>query len=88
MDIDECSSSPCQNGAICVDRLAEYACACSTGFTGANCEEEVQQCEDSPCSNGALCLMEEGAPVCYCVPDYHGERCEARYDECQLMQER
>lgn len=71
-----------------MNRLAEYACACATGFTGANCEEEVQQCEDSPCSNGALCLMEEGAPVCYCVPDYHGERCEARYDECQLMQER
>lgn len=67
-EIDECSSSPCQNGAVCVDKLANYACACLMGFTGINCEEAVLLCTDSPCYNNALCLMEEGLPVCYCVP--------------------
>lgn len=85
LETDECESSPCQNGAVCVDKLASYACACSMGYTGMNCEEEVQVCEDSPCRNSALCLMEEGLPVCYCVPDFHGEKCESKYDECQLM---
>lgn len=84
-EINECESSPCQNGAVCIDKLASYACACSMGYTGVNCEEEVMVCEDSPCSNSALCLMEEGLPVCYCVPDFHGEKCESKYDECQLI---
>lgn len=83
-EINECESSPCQNGGVCVDKIASYACACPMGFTGLNCEEEILKCENSPCKNNALCLMEEGIPVCYCVPDYHGERCELQYDECQL----
>lgn len=29
--IDECDSSPCLNGGICVDRHADYACACPFG---------------------------------------------------------
>lgn len=29
--IDECASSPCQNGGICLDKHADYACACVFG---------------------------------------------------------
>lgn len=83
-EIDECEIAPCQNGGVCIDKIASYACACPMGFTGMNCEEEVLKCDNSPCQNKALCLMEEGIPVCYCVPDYHGEKCENQYDECQL----
>ncbi|XP_030556958.1 protein eyes shut, partial [Drosophila novamexicana] len=83
-EINECASSPCQNGGVCVDKLAAYACACPMGYTGVNCEEEILICADNPCQNNALCLMEENIPTCYCVPDYHGEKCEFQYDECQL----
>lgn len=62
IEIDECESSPCQNGAICLDKIAAYACICPVGFTGLNCEEDIQVCNDSPCKNSALCLMEEGSP--------------------------
>ncbi|KAL9708057.1 hypothetical protein quinque_011575 [Culex quinquefasciatus] len=83
-ETDECESSPCQNGGICIDKFASYVCACTMGFTGTNCEEEIMLCENSPCANQALCLIEESEPTCYCVPDFHGERCEYQYDECQL----
>ncbi|XP_012155413.1 protein eyes shut isoform X2 [Ceratitis capitata] len=83
-EINECESAPCQNGGVCVDKLASYVCACPMGYTGNNCEEEILICADNPCQNNALCLMEEGIPTCYCVPDYHGEKCEYQYDECQL----
>ncbi|XP_034472234.1 protein eyes shut [Drosophila innubila] len=83
-EINECASAPCQNGGVCVDKLAAYACACPMGYTGVNCEEEILICADNPCQNNALCLMEENVPTCYCVPDYHGEKCEFQYDECQL----
>lgn len=88
LDVDECESSPCQNGAICIDKLAGYACACALGFTGANCAEELIRCDGMECRNGGLCLVESGGPRCYCVPDYHGELCEQRYDECQLPKDR
>ena len=37
-DIDECASSPCQNGASCADGVAAYSCVCPAGFYGARCE--------------------------------------------------
>ena len=37
-DIDECASSPCQNGATCVDGLNQYSCECALGFMGRNCQ--------------------------------------------------
>ena len=37
-DIDDCSSSPCQNGGSCVDHVSNFSCVCSQGFTGLKCE--------------------------------------------------
>ena len=38
-DIDECSSSPCQNGGTCADKVNKFICSCAAGYTGARCEE-------------------------------------------------
>ena len=37
-DIDECASSPCQNGGTCIDDLNAYTCNCIPGYEGDNCE--------------------------------------------------
>ena len=37
-DIDECASSPCQNGGTCIDSLNAYTCNCIPGYEGDNCE--------------------------------------------------
>lgn len=31
---DECWSSPCANGATCIDGIDSYNCSCAEGFTG------------------------------------------------------
>jgi len=36
-DIDDCQSSPCENGGLCSDKLNDYACSCIQGYTGKNC---------------------------------------------------
>ena len=38
VDIDECASSPCQNGGTCNDGINSYTCDCVPGHTGDNCE--------------------------------------------------
>ena len=37
-DINECSSSPCQNGGTCTDAVNSYTCACVAGYNGDDCE--------------------------------------------------
>lgn len=37
-EIDECASQPCQNGAICHDKIASYQCECPNGYTGLFCQ--------------------------------------------------
>ena len=36
-DIDECASSPCQNGGTCTDGFNSYTCVCAAGRTGLHC---------------------------------------------------
>ena len=38
-DIDECSSSPCQNGGTCTDLVNRYECFCMAElYSGLHCE--------------------------------------------------
>ena len=38
VDVDECVSSPCQNGGNCTDAVNGYTCVCVEGYTSNNCE--------------------------------------------------
>ncbi len=33
INIDECSSSPCRHGGLCIDGLGEFICSCPEGKT-------------------------------------------------------
>jgi hypothetical protein len=37
-DIDECSSSPCENAGVCYDHVNAFSCACLAGYEGERCE--------------------------------------------------
>ena len=38
IDIDECTSSPCEHGGNCTDQVDGFSCQCPTGYNGMLCE--------------------------------------------------
>ncbi|KAK1160811.1 aggrecan core protein-like isoform X1 [Acipenser oxyrinchus oxyrinchus] len=46
MDIDECHSGPCVNGASCIDGIDSYKCLCLPSYGGDRCEKDLETCEE------------------------------------------
>lgn len=47
IDINECVKNPCLNGAICQNSIGSYKCNCKSGYTGRNCETDIDNCKPS-----------------------------------------
>lgn len=47
IDVNECNSNPCLNGATCIDNVASFTCSCPIGLTGMLCETNINDCEVS-----------------------------------------
>ena len=41
VDVNECHSNPCANGATCVDGVHQYSCSCAAGYTGSDCKTGI-----------------------------------------------
>eukprot|EP01051_Picozoa_sp_SAG22_P018954 SAG22_NODE_3350_length_1763_cov_3.942308_2_plen_299_part_00 len=68
---DDCESAPCQNGGSCMDSRGSYACICTGGWAGDDCETAVDLCMLYPCENGGTCV--DG--TCSCAAGYEGTTC-------------
>ena len=42
-DINDCSTSPCDNGGTCTDGINTYTCQCSDGYTGNDCQTGTEE---------------------------------------------
>ncbi|KAL6258873.1 hypothetical protein P5V15_010818 [Pogonomyrmex californicus] len=95
-NIDECVESKCQNGATCVDGIANYTCTpkctCPLGYTGMYCETNIDDCApDSdgnvPCKNDGKCYDGVNKFVCDCQgTGYTGDDCSIDVNECQELE--
>ena len=77
LEINECESAPCYNGATCEDLVGGYECQCVEQYYGDQCELKVDNCElNNTCLNGATCVDEWMAVSCVCPPMFTGPHCE------------
>lgn len=45
-EVNECASSPCQNGGRCLNELGQFFCLCSGSFSGERCERRCTRQKD------------------------------------------
>ena len=45
---------PILNIGTCVDQINGYKCQCQAGYTGMDCEVDIDECQSSPCINGKV----------------------------------
>ncbi|KAL3875697.1 hypothetical protein ACJMK2_033625, partial [Sinanodonta woodiana] len=80
-----CSSSPCQNGGTCQQfESVHYQCTCRPGFTGQNCETNVDNCKDNPdgCLYGGMCNDGDNKYNCSCKNGFNGDHCNLSPNYC------
>ncbi|XP_074402970.1 sushi, nidogen and EGF-like domain-containing protein 1 isoform X5 [Zonotrichia albicollis] len=83
VDVDECLSQPCQNGATCLNGAGRFTCRCPPGFRGNSCETEESPCENRVCQNGGSCQVVNRTAECLCQSGYTGEDCQTEVNECE-----
>merc|ERR1719317_421036 len=82
---NQCKSNPCSEPgtADCVNIYNGHVCLCKEGFTGRECEFDVNECVvDNPCENDAVCINEVGDFRCECTEGFTGKTCSTDVNEC------
>ncbi|XP_062888347.1 neurocan core protein isoform X1 [Mobula hypostoma] len=79
---DPCRTNPCLHEGTCLSNSTMYTCDCAAGFTGENCEIDIDECHSSPCENGATCVDGTNSFTCLCLPSYTGSLCEEDTEGC------
>ncbi|XP_078609400.1 sushi, von Willebrand factor type A, EGF and pentraxin domain-containing protein 1-like isoform X2 [Branchiostoma floridae x Branchiostoma japonicum] len=79
---DPCSPDPCNNGTCQRSSIRDYNCTCTPGFTGTNCETDIDECTSNPCQHSSTCQDGIDMFTCHCAPGYTGTNCETDINDC------
>ena len=81
-NVNECASSPCQNGGTCNDQVNSFFCSCAAGFSGVVCAANINECASNPCQHGGTCADATNAFSCTCASGWTDSTCGTDINEC------
>jgi Notch-like protein len=58
---------------------------CAIGYSGTNCETDIDECATNPCLNGATCIDGINGFMCDCAVGYEGPTCAGNIDDCAYV---
>ncbi|KAL3873052.1 hypothetical protein ACJMK2_036213 [Sinanodonta woodiana] len=64
------------------DLVSDYRCICAPGYTGRDCETQVDECASDPCQNGGICIDLIPGYSCQCPDGLTGQNCQIDTDLC------
>uniref|UniRef100_A0AAY4E1M8 Fibulin 7 n=1 Tax=Denticeps clupeoides TaxID=299321 RepID=A0AAY4E1M8_9TELE len=77
-DVNQCGSSPCQNGGSCVEGAHQYKCTCPQNWSGTHCQHQTQTAppewsvmNDPAFSRKPRCAKVDRAQHCSCDAGFH-----------------
>nr|XP_026695897.1 cubilin-like [Ciona intestinalis] len=74
---DVCVNGQCQENQDKVE-----FCVCNIGWSGVNCDVNIDDCLTQPCNDGGTCIDGVGEYYCKCPNNYGGTNCEIDESGC------
>eukprot|EP01047_Picozoa_sp_COSAG01_P006930 COSAG01_NODE_256_length_20138_cov_24.233694_6_plen_725_part_00 len=75
-----CSVSTCSGHGNCDASTGD--CICVVGYTGSQCDVNIDDCASHPCLHGATCVDGVNSYTCSCAAGYAGLSCDVNIDDC------
>ena len=72
MDINDCLSSSCLNGATYRDSINQHDRICADGYADENCSVDIDDCLPQPCMNNGICSDMVNGFNCTSITRYTG----------------
>ena len=64
--------------------INDYRCDCAAGYTGRDCETDIDDCQTAPCENNGTCIDQVNGYNCSCLQGFTGHNCSINIDDCTL----
>ena len=79
-----CLIFPPVSDGRCIDQLDGYRCVCQSGFTGPECQRNVDDCAGNPCGEHGYCVDLVNDYRCQCQAGFVGSLCQEDVDDCDM----
>ncbi|KAK0424449.1 hypothetical protein QR680_008671 [Steinernema hermaphroditum] len=79
---DPCHDNTCQYGTCVPVTTISAICDCTPGYTGVNCEIDIDDCDPNPCEYNGTCTDGVNSFTCDCPVGTSGHNCSINFDDC------